>query len=806
MKFTLNWLKDHLDTVANLDQVVDTLTMIGLEVEGVSDRAKGLESFVVAEVLEAEKHPDADKLKVCTVNTGSETFNVVCGAPNARKGMKAVFATEGAYIPGIDVTLKKAKIRGVESSGMMLSEREMGLSDDHEGIIDLPADTPVGAQAVKVMGIDDPVIEIAITPNRGDCLGVRGVARDLAAAGLGTLKPLNNEKAKGTFESPIKVHLDFDDATKDACPYFVGRYVRGVKNTESPQWLKDCLLAIGLRPISALVDITNFVTFDLGRPLHVFDVARLTGDIHVRLAKDGEKILALDGKEYTLDGEMTVIADENEAEAVAGVMGGEISGCTENTSDVFIESAYFDPIRTAITGRKLNLQSDARFRFERGVDPVFTYDGAEIATRLVLELCGGEPSEIVVAGEAPDIRKSLTLRGGRVEQLTGVKVADEEIERILTVVGCEVTRDGKDFKALTPSWRPDIVDGLEGEAGLVEEVIRLYGYQHIPMTPMERETDLPVPALTEAQKRRSVARRTLAQRGLVESVTYSFLPEEQAVMFGGGHDSVKLVNAISADLNVMRPSILPNLIVACGKNDDHDIPNAALFEVGPLYRGDGPKDQSIVATGVRSGKTGPRNWAQQPRDVDAFDAKADALAVLEAVGAPTANLQVFTDDIPAWFHPGRAGSLRLGPKNILAWFGELHPGILKKLGVKGPVVGFEINLDSLPKPKDKKGTTKPLLKISPFHTVDRDFAFVVGKDVTSEQVLRAARGADKGLITEVTVFDLFEGASLGEDKKSIAINVTLQPVEKTLTDDDIAAVAKKVVDKVIGATGGELRG
>ncbi|MCW9035452.1 MAG: phenylalanine--tRNA ligase subunit beta [Rhodospirillales bacterium] len=805
MKFTLNWLKDHLDTDADLQKVVDTLTMIGLEVEGVEDRTKGLESFVVAEVLEADKHPDADKLKVCTVSNGSETFQVVCGAPNARKGMKAVFATEGTYIPGLDVTLKKAKIRGVESSGMMLSEREMNLSDEHDGIVDLPADAEVGAQAIKVMGIDDPVIEIAITPNRGDCLGVRGVARDLAAAGIGTLRALNSDKAGGSFESPIKVHLDFDEATKDACPYFVGRYVRGVKNCESPQWLKDRLLAIGLRPISALVDITNLVTFDLGRPLHVFDVARLTGDIHVRLAKDGEKILALDGKEYELDSEMTVIADEKEAEAIAGVMGGEISGCTDDTTDVFIESAYFDPIRTAITGRKLNLQSDARFRFERGVDPVFTYDGAEIATHLVMELCGGEPSEIVVAGAAPDIRNKLTLRAGRVEQITGVKVPADEIVRILEVVGCEVVRNGNDFDVLTPSWRPDIVAGLEGEAGLVEEVVRLYGYAHIPATPLERETDLPVQALTPIQKNRSTARRMLAQRGLIESVTYSFLPMEQAKMFGGGADAVCLVNPISTDLNVMRPSILPNLIVACGKNDDHDNPNACLFEVGPEYHGDGPKDQRTVATGVRSGKTGDRNWAQQPRNVDAFDAKADALAVLESIGAPTGNLQVFTDDIPAWYHPGRAGSLRLGPKNILAWFGEIHPGILKQLGVKGPIVGFEIYLENLPKAKPKK-TTKPLLKIAQFHTVERDFAFVIGKDVTAEQVVRAAKGADKTLITKVGVFDLFEGASLGEDKKSIAINVTLQPTERTLKDDEIEAIAQKVIGKVVGATGGELRG
>ena len=806
MKFTLNWLKDHLDTEASLGEITDALTMIGLELEGAEDRAEGLEDFVVGEVLTAEKHPDADKLQVLTVNNGKETLQVVCGAPNARKGLKGVFGGDGMYVPGIDFTLKPATIRGVDSNGMMLSEREMGLSDEHAGIVELDADAEVGARAVDVMGLNDPVIEIAITPNRGDCLGVRGIARDLAAAGIGTLKPLNTESIKGSFDSPKKVHLDFSDDTKNACPMFVGRYIKGVKNGPSPKWLQDRLRAIGLRPISALVDITNLVTYDLCRPLHVFDADKVHGDIHVRLAKPGEKILALDGKEYELDDTMTVIADEKVAEAIAGVMGGEVSGCTDETVNVFLETAYFDPVRTATTGRKLNLQSDARYRFERGVDPSFLHDATEIATRLILELCGGEASHVVTAGEEPDWRREIILRKGRVEGLTGVKVEDAEIERMLTVVGCEVSRNAEgDFVVQAPAWRPDIQAGHDGEASLVEEVVRLVGYDRIEAVPLERETDLPTPALSVEQQRRSTARRTLASRGMVETVTYSFLSSDQAELFGGGQDSLRLVNPISSDLDVMRPSILPNLIAAAGRNADRGLPEDALFEVGPQYAGDSPEDQAWMATGIRSVSTGPRNWAQPPRPVDVFDAKADALAVLAALGAPVDRLQVEQGG-PAYYHPGRCGALKMGPKNTLALFGEVHPGILKKMDVKGPVVAFEIFVDNLPKPKAKKSAARPLLKLSAFQPVDRDFAFVVDKSVAAGDILRAALGADKNLITDATVFDVFEGASLGEGKKSVAINVTLQPVEKTLTDEEIEAVAKKVIDKVTGATGGELRG
>ncbi|MBL6932544.1 MAG: phenylalanine--tRNA ligase subunit beta [Rhodospirillales bacterium] len=800
MKITLNWLKQHLDTDATLDQITDMLTMLGLEIENVTERAKGLESFVVGHVVEAVRHPDADKLQICTVDNGTDTQQVVCGAPNARTGMKGVFAAGGAYIPGIDLTLKKATIRGVESNGMLLSEREMGLSDEHDGIVELPADAPIGASAVEIMGLNDPIIDIAITPNRGDCLGVRGIARDLAASGIGTLKPLDAAPVKGSFESPIKVHLDLDADHADACPQFVGRYIRGVKNVESPAWLKDRLLAIGLRPISALVDVTNLMTIEHCRPLHVFDADKVHGDIHVRMANDGEKIIGLDGKEYELNGEMTVIADEKFGEAMGGVMGGEVSGCTAETVNVFIESALFDPIRTSTTGRQLNLQSDARFRFERGIDSAFLEPGMEIATRLILDICGGEPSELLVAGKQPDRSLSIAFRPSRIRGLAGVDVDELEMKRILNVLGFEVSGDGETWNVSVPTWRNDIV----GEACLVEEIVRVHGYDKIPMAPMQRADVVPHPAWNSDQRRRADVRRALAARGLVEAVTLSFMTHDQARLFGGGADDLKLVNPISADLDTMRPSILPNLIAAAGRNADRGIADSPLFEVGPQFSGDEADAQDIVATGIRSGRSGRRNWADNPRNVDVFDAKADAIAALEAAGAPVDKLQTMSP-APGWYHPGRSGTLNLGPKSILAAFGEIHPGLLAKMGVKGPIAGFEVYLDNLPKAKKGKGTTRALLQLSQFHPVNRDFAFVVDDDVAADTLMRAAKSADKDLISDVAVFDLFQGGNLGKGRKSLAVNVTLQPVEQTLTDAEIEGVSDKVVAAVEKATGGTLR-
>ena len=801
MKFTLSWLKEHLETDADLATLLDRLTMIGLEVEKVTDRAQGLDGFVVGHVLDASQHPDADRLRVCRVDIGGEEFQVVCGAPNARTGMKGVFAREGSYVPGTDLKLKKTKIRGVESSGMLLSEREMGLSDEHDGIVDLPDDAPIGAPATQVMGLDDPIIEIAITPNRGDCLGVRGIARDLAAAGVGALKPLDATPVTGAFKSPIEVHLDFPDDKQDACPYFIGRMIRGVTNGPSPAWLQDKLLAIGLRPISALVDITNLVTFDLGRPLHVFDAAHVSGHIRPRLAKPGETLAALDGKSYELDAEMCVIADDDKAEGLGGVMGGEASGCTETTTDVYVECAYFDPIRTAMTGRKLNIMSDARYRFERGVDPAFLIDGMEIATRLIQELCGGEASETVVAGAEPAWRRQLTLGADRVRTLGGVDVEADEIERILTVLGFVVERDADGFTVEVPSWRPDIV----GEACLVEEVVRIHGYDRIPTVSMEKTEPLPGRALSAEQGRRAIARRTLAARGMTEAVTYSFLADKDAALFGEIADSVRLGNPISSDLDVMRPSLLPNLINAASRNAARGIASSQIFEVGPQYAGDAPEDQAMAATGIRAGATGPRHWAEPPRPADVFDAKADAVAVLADLGVATDRLQI-TTDAPGYYHPGRSGVLRQGPKNVLASFGELHPRILKAMDAAGPIAGFEVHLDNLAKPKARKGAAKPHLTLSPYQKVSRDFAFVVADEVTAQAMVAAARNADKALITEVEVFDLFTGESLGAGKKSLALTATLQPMDKTLTDAEIDAVADKIVAGVAKATGAELRG
>ena len=800
MKFTLSWLKQHLETGAGVDEIAARLTMLGLEIEAVIDRAQGLEAFVVGHVVEARPHPNADRLRLCTVDFGSGMTDVVCGAPNARTGMKGVFAAAGQYIPGIDVTLKKATIRGVESNGMLLSEREMGLSDEHTGIVELPEDAPIGERAVDIMGLADPVFDVAVTPNRGDCLGVRGIARDLAAAGLGRLKPLNVQPVPGAFESPIQVHLDFPPDKADACPYFVGRYIRGVKNGESPRWLQNLLLAVGLRPISALVDITNYLTIGLCRPLHVFDADKVRGQIRPRLARKGETLAALNGKAYELDEEMTAIADDDGPEGLGGVMGGERSGCIEETVNVFLESALFDPIRTAATGRKLDLQSDARFRFERGIDPTFLVDGAEIATRLILDICGGQASSLVIAGGEPDWRRTIPFRPERVATLGGVDIPGSEIERILDALGFEFQKEGERLQVTVPPWRSDVV----GEACLVEEVLRVHGYEDIPTVPLVSPTPLPQKALTPMQSRRVSARRALAARGLVETVTFSFMSSGRAALFADGADGVPLVNPISSDLDAMRPSILPNLLQAAGRNADRGQPDAALFEIGPQFAGVRPEDQTIAAAGVRMGRTGSRDWAQPPRAVDVFDAKADALAALAAAGAKVDRLQVVAE-VPSWYHPGRAGTVKQGPQTVLAWFGEVHPSILNRMELKGPVVAFEVFLDHLPPPKRRKTAAKPHLRLSPFQPVERDFAFLLDEGVPAADVLNAARAADASLITEVSVFDVFSGGSLPGGKKSLAINVVLQPREKTLTDAEIEAIAARIVDRVTKKTGGELR-
>jgi phenylalanyl-tRNA synthetase beta chain len=800
MKFTLSWLKEHLETEATLQEICDQLTSVGLEVEGVEDRGKALSAFRVAHVIEAVQHPNADKLRVCKVDAGQGIIQVVCGAPNARTGMKAVFAPSGTYIPGSDITLKPTEIRGVASNGMLCSERELELSDAHEGIIELAADAPVGASYASVAGLEDPVIEVSITPNRSDCLGVGGIARDLAARKIGTLKSPKPATLAGSFKSPVSVSLNFAAVDQKACPLFVGRMIRGVKNGPSPKWLQQRLIAVGLRPISALVDITNYISFDRARPLHVYDVAKLTGNIQARLGKRGEKLLALDGKEYDIDAGMCVIADDSGPLGLGGVMGGEVSGCTESTVDVFVESALFDPIRTATTGRKLGINSDARFRFERGIDPLYALPGMEQATQMILDLCGGEASELMIAGQAPEISNIVSFRPERVESLGGVKMAKSDMVTILEALGFEVSDKGQACAVKAPSWRPDIV----GEADIVEEVMRIHGFEHIPATPLDRPRDTISGALTARQRRVRLSRRVLAGRGLVEAVTWSFLRQSHAEIFGGGQPELQLANPISTDLGTMRPSLLPNLMAAAKRNADRGFGNVSLFEVGAQFENDTPQGQKLAACGLHRGETHARHWAEGLRPVDAYDAKADAFAVIEGAGLNPQSLQI-SADAPSWYHPGRSGTLRLGPKNIIGYFGELHPATLDALNVKGPMTGFEVFLDAIPYTKPKATRAKGPLNKSDFQAVERDFAFIVDEKVRAGDILRAAGGVDKKLIAELSVFDLYQGKGIEEGKKSVAITVRLQPRERTLTEAEIDDVAARIIASVTKATGGTLR-
>jgi phenylalanyl-tRNA synthetase beta chain len=800
VKFTLSWLKTHLETTAQVRTIADALTSIGLEVEAVTDHAAKLAPFTVGYVVEAKPHPNADKLRVCLVDTGHEKLQVVCGAPNARTGMKGVFAAAGTVIPGTGLHLKRSVIRGVESNGMLCSEREMGLSDEHEGIIELPADAPLGQPFAAVMGLDDPLFELSVTPNRGDCLGVNGIARDLAAKGLGRLITPAIAPVPGRFTSPIGVRLEFPPGTADACPLFIGRYLRGVRNGPSPTWLQDRLRAVGLRPISALVDVTNFLTIDLNRPVHVFDADRIAGDhLWLRLGCGGLSLRALNGKDYTLDEEMTAIGDETGVLSLAGVMGGEASGCRPETVNAFVEIALFDPKRTAATGRKLSLDSDARHRFERGVDPAFATAGMEAATRLILSLCGGEPSELVVAGAEPAWRRAIPFRPARVASLGGLDLAEAETRRILAALGFEQSGAGESQTVVPPSWRSDV----HGEADLVEEVVRITGYDAIPAVSLRRATRTAEPALSPAQRRTRLARRVLAARGLNEAVTWSFMPAQQAALFGGVPDALHLANPISADLEVMRPSILPNLAAAAARNEARGAAQIALFEVGPHYQDDTPSGQRLVAAGLRAGAALARHWQGKARAVDAFDAKADALALIGALGGPAGSLVTSAEAAP-WYHPGRAGSLKLGA-TLVARFGELHPKVRAALDLDAAAAGFEVFLDALPPPRERVGRARPLLKASEYQAVERDFAFVLAREVAAEAVVRAARGVERTLITEVQVFDLYEGDGLDAGMKSLAISVRLEPQDRTLTDAEIDAVAGKVVAAVEKATGGKLR-
>ena len=798
MKFTLSWLKNPLDTQADIASIADRLTNIGLEVEAVQDAGARLKDFTVAHVISAEKHPNADKVKLCMVDTGAgQPVQVVCGAPNAHTGMKAVFAKPGTIIPATGAELKIGSIRGVESRGMLCSGRELLLNDDHDGIIELPADARIGAPAATALGLDDPVIDVSITPNRGDCTSVYGIARDLAAAGIGRLREGDLSPVAGKFPSPIKTALDFPHGAENAAPMFAGRLIRGVRNGPSPQWLQDWLKAVGLRPISALVDVTNFLSLDRGRPLHVFDAGKLKGNLRARLAKTGETLAALDGKTYTLDSDMVVIADDEAARGIAGVMGGVDSSCTAETTDVFIESALFDPVRVARAGRILGIVSDARYRFERGVDPEFVLTGLELASKMILTFCGGEPSEIVVAGTPPAWKRTIAFAPAEVKRLAGLDLPRDEIVRILTKLGFEVSGGGM-LNVVPPSWRADV----HGAADLVEEVVRIHGLENVPAVPMSRPYAVARSVLTPAQRRENLARRAAAARGFDECVHFSFIPRAHAALFGGGDEARQLENPISADLDSMRPSLLPSLLAAAARNQARGLAHAMLFEIGAQFASGVPEAQADIAAGIRAGEP-PRHWMKSVGTPDVFAAKADCLAALEAAwgGPVTAPVQA---GAASWYHPGRSGTIALGPK-LLAYFGELHPRIVAAFDLKGPVSGFEIFLDAIPEPKTRPTKARPKLETSDLMAVERDFAFVVESAVTADQIVKAARAADRQLIERVELFDVYEGKGVPDGKKSLAIAVTLQPKERTLTEAEIDAIAQKIVNAVTKATGGVLR-
>jgi len=804
VKFTLPWLKEHLDTTASLPEIVDTLTMIGLDVENVEDHAALLKPFVIANVLSAEKHPNADRLRVCMVDIGDgKPIQVVCGAPNARAGMKGVFSAPGTFIPGKNITLAVGTIRGVESRGMLCSAAELMIADDHEGIIELPPDAPVGKSYTEWAKLGDPVIEINLTPNRPDCTGVSGIARDLGATDIGDFKDRPPKPVKGTFPCPVKVTLDFGQ-THPLCPAFSLRLVKGVKNGVSPNWLEKRLTAIGLRPINALVDITNFITFDRGRPLHVFDAAKVHGNLTVRRARRGETLLALDGKTYELDAAMCVIADDKGVESLAGVIGGEATGCSEATTDVLIESALWDPLNIADTGRKLAINSDARYRFERGVDPNFMLPGLELATQMVMELCGGTPSEVVVAGDPLPKETIIDFPLTELPRLTGMKLSLPEVRRVLEKLGFLAAGQNEVVKVAVPSWRPDV----HGRADIVEELVRIVGVDKVPSTPFPRGADARKSVLTPIQNRTRKARRALAARGLTEAVTWSFVSKREAELFGGGSAPLALVNPIAAELSDMRPSLIPGLVMAAQRNAHRGYPDVALFEVGQIFKGDKPEDQFTAAASLRralaKGSGIGRHWSSKVAPVDAFDAKADAFAVLSAAGAPMQALQVVPGG-PAWFHPGRSGTIQIGPHTVLGSFGELHPRAVEALNAEGPLAACEVILEKIPEPKAKATRAKPALELSPFQPVERDFAFVVDRGVNASEIVRAAQSIDKKLIINVTVFDVYEGKGIDPGKKSIAIAVTIQPREKTMTDAEIDALGQKIIAEVRRKTGGMLR-
>ena len=798
MKFTWNWLQDHLETTASLDEILDVLPMIGLEVEDVDNPAQRLADFTVAEITSASRHPNADKLQICEVNTGDQTLQIVCGAPNARAGLKTVLALPGTYIPGLDITIKKGDIRGETSHGMLCSASELGISEAHDGIMELPEEAVIGAGVAEAAGLDDPMIEIAITPNRGDCLGVRGVARDLAAAGYGTLKPLDFSDEAGSFDSHISWAIETSDP--NACPLVSGRMFRGITNGPSPDWMQQRLTAIGQRPIDVLVDITNYIMFDIGRPLHAYDADKITGDkLIIRNGAKGETLTALNEKTYELDDEMIVICDEHGPDDIAGVMGGDRTGVSETTTTMFLETAIFDPVAVAITGRKLNLNSDARYRFERGLDREGPTGFAGYITRMIKSLTGAEASHLVVAGNGAAPLEPISFHPDNVKSLTGVEISDARATEILEVLGFTVAKQADGWLVTAPPWRPDI----HGKADVIEEIIRIYGYEHLPMLSLPRDEMIAKPSISKLQRRTNYLRRALVARDYVEAVTFSFMKDDDAALFGGGSEDLRLANPISADLNMMRPTIMGNLLQAVGRNLRRGSQDLSFFEVGPVFHGVPADQQFHMCCGVRQGRARQADWRLQDEVVSVFDAKADLLNALSSIGVSVDNLQI-SDEAPDYYHPGRSGSLVQG-RTILGYFGELHPTIAKHFDVKGACAGFELFFQNVPAGKDK-GPAKALLTLNSLQALTRDFAFVVANDVSADALLRAVKAGGKPFVSDVWVFDVYDGDKMEAGKKSVALKVTIQPQKATLVDAEIVEISDKIIASVAKNCGGVIRG
>ena len=794
MKFSYSWLTEHLKTNAHFEEIEKKLTSIGLEVEDIQDTGKAYQDFIVGQVLEEKKHPNADKLKLCKVDIGKEKVDVVCGAPNVEKGMKVVYAPVGSTIPVNQMKIKAAKIRGVESYGMMCSEYELGISNEHDGIIRLEEKETIGRSFSEIYGLNDIVIEIGITPNRQDCLGVKGIARDLASAGMGELLERKISREKGSFKSPIKIEIQ----DNKICSAFAGRYFRNVKNTESPEWLKNKLKSIGLRPISALVDITNFVMYDENRPLHVYDADKIDGKIIVRTANDGESFLALDEKDYHLKNGMCVIADEKKVLGLGGIMGGESTGCSTETKNVLLESALFDEINTAKTGRNLSILSDARYRFERGIDPNSTLKGIDLATQLILEICGGECSEVELAGNIKANKNEVSTSSSYISRRLGFEVSDKELKSILSSLGIETSQTGDVIKCLIPPWRQDIY----GEADISEEVIRIKGYENIPTSNIRLKSKINKNILNYAQKKLMKARHFIASIEYDELVTFSFTDSKNCEVFGD-INKLKIVNPISEELNILRPNLLPNLLQAIKKNKNRNFDSFSIFEIGSQYRSTSPEDQLNVACGIKSGIKTEKSWKNMQTEFDIYDVKQDLTSLIDYLMPGNKKISV-SNDCPSWYHPGRSGSIKINNSVIAGYFGELHPRVASQFKIKNRTNIFELYLDELPN-TEKKTTNKPVLNLSDFQIVTRDFAFVIDKKVKSEEVVTSAFKVDKELIRNVEIFDLFEDDSLGKDKKSIAIKVTLQSNEKTLAENDISEISSKIIESVEKSTSGTVR-